>query len=158
MYNIEKANRIYKEKMLEDSRFAEKIIDDFREKMPEIFAKTMFEKEFGCHIVDKDMYEEAVSLLKWSDDRGYGAKWTVEEIQNSGINFEKTDYYPLDFAYVVNMLYSDYGHIFTDPNYYFKMAVAYLEDPDYFGKADERAYKNAIKRIEYNAKKLSPNS
>ena len=28
-------------------------------------------------------------------------------------------------------------------------AKAYLEDPDYMGKPDERAYKNAIKRIEY---------
>ena len=35
---------------------------------------------------------------------------------------------------------------------YLKMAKMYLTDPDYPGKADERAYKNAIKRIEYYEK------
>ena len=152
MYNIEKAEKIYNERLKEDSNYPQRFMDRFREKMPEEFAKTIFEEEFGCHIVDKEMYEKAVSYLVWSDDRGMGAKWSSEDIQKlSGVDFEKKDYYPLDFAYVVNMLYSDYGHIFTDANYYFKMAMAYLEDPDYCGgKADERAYKNAVKRIKYH--------
>ena len=150
MYDIEKADKIYSEKLMEDKKFAEKLIDKFREKMPEEFVKTMFEEEYGCHIVNEDMYDEAVSLLKWSDDRCSGAKWSVEDILKlANINFREKDYYEFDYAYVVNMLWSDYGHIFTETSYYLKMAKAYLEDPDYMGKSDERAYKNAVKRIEY---------
>jgi len=150
MYDIEKADKIYSEKLMEDKKFAEKLIDKFREKMPEEFVKTMFEEEYGCHIVDRSIYDEAVSLLKWSEDRGSGAKWEVEDILKlSNIDFSNKDYYEYDYAYVVNMLWSDYGHIFTEPSYFLKMAKAYLEDPDYMGKPDERAYKNAIKRIEY---------
>ena len=78
------------------------------------------------------------------------AKWNVDTIVKlSGIDFEKTDFYEYDYAYVVNMLYSGYCEIFTDTTYYLKMAKMYLTDPDYPGKADERAYKNAMKRIEY---------
>ena len=150
MYDIEKADKIYSEKLMEDKKFAEKLIDKFREKMPEEFVKTMFEEEYGCHIVDRSIYDEAVSLLKWSEDRGSGAKWEVEDILKlSNIDFSNKNYYEYDYAYVVNMLWSDYGHIFTEPSYFLKMAKAYLEDPDYMGKPDERAYKNAIKRIEY---------
>ena len=59
------------------------------------------------------------------------------------------DYYEYDYAYVMNMLWSDYCNIFTETSYYKKMAKSYLEDPDYMGKADERAYHNAMKRIKY---------
>ena len=64
-------------------------------------------------------------------------------------NCEKSDFYQYDHADVLNMLYSDYCEIFTDTTYYLKMAKMYLTDPDYPGKADERAYHSAIKRIEY---------
>ena len=53
------------------------------------------------------------------------------------------------YAYVVNMLWSDYCYVFSDTSYYIKMAKMYLMDEDYPGKADERAYHSAIKRIEY---------
>lgn len=150
MYDIEKADKIYAEKLMEDPKFAEKLMDKFRDKMPEEFVKTMFEEEYGCHIVDRSIYDEAVSLLEWSENRGSGAKWSVEDILKlANIDFSNKNYYEYDYAYVVNMLWSDYGHIFTEPSYFLKMAKAYLEDPDYMGKPDERAYKNAIKRIEY---------
>lgn len=58
-------------------------------------------------------------------------------------------YYELDFAYVMNMLWSDYCNVFSDPVYYIKMSVNYLEDSDYMGDPSERAYKNAKKRIKY---------
>lgn len=150
MYDIEKADKIYAEKLMEDPKFAEKLMDKFRDKMPEEFVKTMFEEEYGCHIVDRSIYDEAVSLLEWSENRGSGAKWSVEDILKlANIDFSNKNYYEYDYAYVVNMLWSDYGHIFTEQSYFLKMAKAYLEDPDYMGKADERAYKNAIKRIKY---------
>lgn len=79
-----------------------------------------------------------------------GAKWTVADIVNkSGIDFEKKGYTERDYAYVVNMLYSDYGSKIKDPELLLDMAVMYLEDDDYPGYACERAYKNAKKRIHY---------
>ena len=150
MLNIDKADKIYEAKMREDSRFADRFIKKFRNLMPDIYIRTMYEEEFGCHIVDRSLYEEAVSLLEWADDKGYGAKFDVDEIlKMSNIDFSNKNYYEFDYAYVVNMLWSDYGHIIPELNYILKMAKAYLEDPDYMGKADERAYHNAIKRIKY---------
>lgn len=152
MFNMENADKIYDEKMRKDPRFAEKFIKKFRNLMPEIYTKAMYEEEYGCHIVDTKLYDDAISLLEWSDDKGYGAKWDVKTILKlSDIDFdsEEIKFYELDYAYVVNMLYSDYCHIFTEPTYYLKMAKAYLMDSDYPGVADERAYHNAIKRINY---------
>lgn len=150
MYDLQKANEIYKRKLSENPNFYKELVEEWREDMPDNFAEYMLKLEYGCHIVDEDMYNEAVSLLKWIDDKGEGAKWSVEEIDRaSGINFDEKAYYLHDYAYVVNMLWSDYCNIFTDVSYYLKMAKNYLEDADYPGEADERAYKNAKKRIRY---------
>lgn len=154
MFNLEKADKIYEAKMREDSRYADKFIKKFRALMPDLYAKAIYEEEYGCHIVDSSVYEEAVSLLEWFDDKGYGAKFDFDEVLKlSNIDFSNKAYYEYDFAYVVNMLWSDYGHIIPEPNILFKMAKAYLEDPDYMGKADERAYHNAMERIKYFHKK-----
>lgn len=149
MHNLEKANEIYKRKLKEDPEYAIKLIAEWRDEMPEEYIKKMFEEEYGCHIAyNTEMYEEAVSLLKWAGNKGEGEKWSVEDVEKvSGIDFDDKEYYPLDFAYVMNMLYSDYCDIFTETSYYVKMARNYLEDSDYPGEADERAYKNAKKRI-----------
>lgn len=153
MYDLQKATEIYNKHLSEDNNYAKKIVEEWREDMPGNFTEYMFKKEYGCHIVDRNMYDKAVSYFEWSNDKGMGAKWTVEDIDNlANIDFDEKDYYLLDYAYVVNMLYSDYGHIFSDSNYYLKMAKAYLEDPDYCGDPDERAYKNALKRIKYHEK------
>ena len=150
MYDLIKANEIYKEKLENNPKFSHELVLEWRDKMPEQFTKRMYEEKYGCHIVTEEMYDEAVSLLKWQDNRGKGEKWTVDDIiKSSGIDFKNKEYYEYDYAYIVNMLYSDYCHIFSEQGYYLKMAKAYLEDPDYMGNADERAYKNAIKRIEY---------
>lgn len=150
MYDLEKATDIYKNKIKQDPDFAEQIVDIWKTKMPEEFAKFMYESEYGCHIVEKDMYDKAISYLKWSDGEGTGAKWEVDKIVKLvDINFDKTKFTKFDYAYVVNMLYSDYCHIFTDSDYYLKMAKSFLTDEDYPGTPEERAYKNAVKRICY---------
>lgn len=154
MYDLQKATEIYNRKMSENRNFAKEIVEEWREDMPENFAEYMLKLEYGCHIVDVSMYDEAVSYLKWMDDRGTGAKWTVDEIKKaSSIDFDTKDYYLHDYAYVCNMLWSDYCNIFTETSYYLKMARNYLEDIDYCGEPDERAYKNAKKRIKYNREK-----
>lgn len=153
MHNLTKANEILKKKLKENPDYALELVQEWAEDMPEQFIYKMFEDEYGCHIAyNEEMYEEAVHLLKWAGDKGEGAKWTPEQVKDaSGIDFDKKDYYLLDFAYVMNMLYSDFCDIFTDTSYYIKMSRNYLEDPDYMGEADERAYKNAKKRIKYFA-------
>lgn len=150
MYDLQKATEIYNKNLSEDSNYAKEIVEEWRDSMPENFAEYMFRKEYGCHIVDVNFYNKAISYLKWSNGKGMGAKWSVDEIKKvSGIDFDDKDYYLLDFAYIMNMLWSDYCNVFTDSSYYIKMSVDYLEDVDYMGDPSERAYKNAKKRIRY---------
>ena len=147
-YDLIEADKIYKEKLKDDPEYDHKLVMHWKENMPEQFAKRMYEDKYGCHIVDEDLYEEAVGLLKWNGR--HGAKWTVSEISSlSRINFEEKPYYEMDFAYMVNSLYADFCNIFSDASYYIKMAQAYLEDIDYPGNSDERAYHEACKRIDY---------
>ena len=103
MFNLEKADRIYEAKMREDSRFADKFIRKFRSLMPEVYAKTMYEEDYGCHIVDKTLYDEAVSLLESTDEKEYGPKFEFEEINISD-----------DEAFMLNKLAEKSG-IYTVP-------------------------------------------
>lgn len=152
MHNLIKADEIYQE-LKSEGKLVDEMFRIFKEKMPEAYCKLMHLIKYGCHIYDEEMYNEAISHLEWANGKGKGAKWDVDTIVKlSGIDFEKTDFYEYDYAYVVNMLYSDYCEIFTDTTYYLKMAKMYLTDPDYPGKADERAYKSAMKRIDYYEK------
>lgn len=154
MYNLMKADEIYQKKLANNPHYDHELVSEWRKDMPEQFAKKMYEDEFGCHIYTKDMYDKAVSLLVWVDNKGQGPKWEFDDIiKISDIDFDTKEYYEYDFAYVMNMLWSDYCNVFTETSYYKKMAKAYLEDPDYMGKADERAYYNAVKRIKYHEKK-----
>lgn len=150
MHKIEEAIAIYEEEKAKNPDFDSILVMEWRENMPDKFACVMFERKYGCHIVDVDMYTKAVSLFEWVDDRGTGAKWSVEDIEKvSGIDFDDKEYTLLDFAYVMNMLYADNCNVFTDTSYYIKMSKNYLEDNDYMGDPSERAYKNAKKRIKY---------
>ena len=149
----EKALEKYNKLKAENPNLDNEMISTFIEDMPAEAIMLFDRMEYGCHIVDVEMYDKAVSLLKWVDDKGSGAKWSVDDIVKlSGINFEGKPYYEHDYAYAVNMFWSDFCNVFTEPSYYLKMAKNYLEDNDYWGDASERAYKNAKKRIEYNSK------
>lgn len=130
------------------------IFDKMEDIAYQILEEYEIEKEYGCHIGTEEFYDKAVSLLKWVDDKGSGPRWSVNEIiKSSNIDFGRKDYYEYDYAYVVNMLYSDNCNVSELTNSaYLKMAKNYLEDPDYMGEPDERAYKNAVKRIEYARK------
>ena len=124
-------------------------VDDMYSLYPEEVSKMIDELYLGCHIRDEKMYNKAISYFI-NPDGTKGAKWSVADIvYKSGIDFEKKDYTEMDYAYVVNMLYSDYGSKIKDPELLLDMAVMYLEDEDYPGEASERAYKNAKKRIKY---------
>ena len=150
MYDLKKADAIYDEMRAEGKDIVHEIMLVLRDKMPKEYCMLMKIMKYGCHIYNEELYNEAISYLEWANGKGKGAKWDVDTIiKLSDINFEEVKFYEYDYAYVVNMLWSDYCNVFTDTSYYIKMAKMYLMDEDYPGKADERAYHSAIKRIEY---------
>lgn len=91
----------------------------------------LYEHIYGPHFTPWK-YDKAVSKLV-NEDGTYGPHWSIEDvrnvIQNKGIELsEYTDY---DFAYALNMIYSDYyGAIPDSLDYYVKMAKAFLLDKD----------------------------
>lgn len=137
-----------------------KLIEKHPDKVYE-FAKNMYyeygeeildfidEQLEGCHIRNEKIYDKATELFV-NPDSTKGAKWDIDDIvTESGIDFNKTKFTEFDYAYTVNMLYSDYGDIIKNTDIIMKMAVKYLTDNDYFGDPTERAYKNAKCRIHY---------
>ncbi len=86
---------------------------------------------YGPHFTEWK-YEKAVSKLQ-NADGSHGPHWSVSDITNyaksHGIEF--THFNEWDFAYAVNVMYSDYYD--TVPNTvdtYMKMAKAFLTDKD----------------------------
>lgn len=150
MHDFTEAMQIYAEEKAKTPNYDTILVSEWRELMPEQFTRKMLKKKYGCHLIDIGTYNEAVSLFDWVEDKGHGAKWSVDDIKRvSGIDFDTKDYTVLDFSYVMNMFWSDNCNVFTDSGYYIKMAKNYLEDPDYMGNSSERAYHDAIKRINY---------
>lgn len=104
---------------------------------------------FICHIKDKKCYEEYVSYFK-NFDGTKGAHFSLDTLRQkiSNIDFDKKDYTFFDFAYTINMRYSDDGDLMSFENLV-KSAKRYLEDPDYPGDPSERALEDAKEREEY---------
>lgn len=150
MYDLAKADEIYRKKKEEHHDYDHQLVMMWRDKMPEDFSEHMYREEYGCHIFSEEMYDEAASYFV-NPDGSHGPHWSVMTIKaKSGIsNFEEKNYTVYDYAYVVNMLYSDYGNIFTEPSHYLRMAKNYLTDADYYGKPEERAYHDAKARIKF---------
>lgn len=145
-YDLIEADKIYKEKLSKDPEYDHKLVIHWKENMPEQFAKRMYEDKYGCHIVDEDLYDNAVSKLVWNGR--HGAKWTVDEILSlARINFDEKPYYEMDLSFMVNYLYAKFNNIFSDASYYLKMAQACLEDINGTDKPDESAYHIATEII-----------
>lgn len=100
-----------------------------RKHEPETFSVLqglMYDCIYGLHF-NEWSYENAVSKLK-NRDGTEGAHWSLEEIGEipSGKPYNR-----YDFAYVMNMMYSDYyGSVPNDTDTYRKMAYAFLDDVD----------------------------
>ncbi len=127
----------------------EEMLYEWYQKMPEQAEISINEILYGKHINNDKMYHLAVKFLK-NNDGSEGCHWSLDAVENkANIDFDRKPYTLYDYAYAMNMLYSDYGNIFNDTSYFLKMAKNYLEDTDYMGDASERAYIDAYERIEY---------
>ena len=104
---------------------------------------------YGAHIRDLETYTKAINTLENKTGEPV-PKWDYNGIKNKvNIDFTETDYTCFDFAYWMNMKYSDYGEITQDFSTYVKYTLADLEDDDYQGDSSERAYYDAMEKINY---------
>ena len=112
-------------KILEENPFKmmeilEEMHDDWGESVEEYFCK---------HIASEKQYDKYTKYIK-NFDGTTGPYWTVAQVkEKSGLDFSTKDYTCYDFAYVVNMIYSDIGD-YTPPEHIFKSAKRWLEDTD----------------------------
>jgi len=104
---------------------------------------------YGAHIRDIDTYNKAIATLENKTGEPV-PKWEYQSIKNKiSVDFADTDYTSYDFAYWMNMKYSDYGEITQDFSTYVKYTLADLDDDDYQGDSSERAYIDAMEKINY---------
>lgn len=123
-----------------DRQMVEKFIDE----MPDEAYKVFSEYE---HITSLSFYKRAVAALEWKNHKGSGDKWRMEKIiELSGIDFNTKKYTIYDYAYWVNMLYSDHLDL-VDASVYLEWAKDDLEDIDYEGDPSTRAYEHACKKL-----------
>lgn len=100
-------------------------------KNPEAIESVLETVDEDGHITNRQKYDEAVQRLKWSNDKGHGERWKLEDLEKwSKIDFKNADYTKYDFAYLVNMLYAKCCKEFTDMSYFVKIAKCLLEDDD----------------------------
>ncbi len=142
MYDLQTADRLFKEMMAEDPRFAEKLIMDFRKTMPEEYSKTIYCKRFGKHIIDMEQYKIGLSFIKGQN----GQKpqiWSIEDaekILSSYIkDYESEDFYKYDAFLWLNVRRNDYPRI-NDANEIAYIVYEDLHDEDLPSDPSERAF------------------
>ena len=127
-------------KMLEEAThqqlkgFVADQFDRLKESMPKLYREMeceLYEAIYGNHFTSWK-YEWAVSKLE-NKDGTKGPHWTLEQISEyvkpRGIPTAAYNIY--DFAYAMNVMYSDYfGTVPDNVDTYFKMAKAFIEDKD----------------------------
>lgn len=144
----EKALNKYKELKKDNPNIDNELIMTIIDQMPQEAICVFDYMLYGYHIVSKEMYEDAVDCLV-NQDGSKGAKWSLTEIENKiNIDFDNKDYTLMDYAYTLNMKYSDIGDLIST-DMLMKIAKRYLEDKDYYGDPSERAYFDAKERIKY---------
>lgn len=133
----DKANYILKNNPYKMMEVLEEMHEDWGESIEEYFCP---------HITNQKQYEKYTKDIKNFDETS-GPHWTVEQIkEKSGLDFSTKKYTCYDFAYVVNMFYSDWGDIWETEKI-FKGAKRWLEDKDSgIEDASTRAYKDGKAR------------
>lgn len=127
-------------KMLNDAKpeqlksFLSDQLDELKRTMPELYEQMeceLYEHIYGPHFTSWK-YDEAVSDLK-NEDGTVGPHWTAEQITEyaKAHGLQYRGYNEYDFAYVMNMVYSDYrGAVQDSTDAYFMLARAFIEDND----------------------------
>ena len=144
MYDLETADKIFTEMLMENPDFAKKLVKEWRTRMPQEYARTMFLAKWGCHITTKEFYNKGLKFIT-NDDSKPIEPWSVEDILNIAknyINIHDEDFYDLDLAMMVNILKGDIYNIVKDIDKIVLIAIKFLTDEDYpFSDPSERAYK-----------------
>lgn len=115
--------------------FMDEEFNELKESMPRLYKDMemkLYEHIHGQHF-NKRMYECAVKGMK-NEDGTTGPHWAFDDIiavaKSKGVTFNKK-YNEYDFAYAMNMIYSDFSEVMSGSNDNFvKMAKAFLEDRD----------------------------
>lgn len=127
-------------KMLEEATheqlksFLSEQFDRLKRLMPELYEdmeEDLYEHIHGNHFTSWK-YECAVSKLE-NQDGSVGPHWSVEDVVSvaKAKNIEFQRYNEYDFAYAMNMLYSDYfGAVPDSVESYLKLTKAFLDDKD----------------------------
>lgn len=127
-------------KMLEDATheqlksFVKESFDELKRSMPDLYDAMeceLYQHIYGPHF-NKWKYECASSELK-NEDGTEGPHWSVEQItdyaRSHGASYRNYNEY--DFAFAMNMAYSDYyGAVPDGTESYFRIAKAFIEDKD----------------------------
>lgn len=101
----------------------------------------------GRHIEDEQMYRDAVRNLHWTNGRGNGERYKMEDLMNtSDVDFNQENFTPYDYAYMVNAKYADYGKLSEKQDYYKQMAKDDLHNDSFPERGEERAYYDAMNR------------
>lgn len=104
---------------------------DTNPKMYKDLEYDLYEYIHGLHF-DDYTYAQASACFK-NNDGTKGPHWTIDDIK-SVIKSHGTDlarYNEYDFAYAMNMAYSDfYGAVIDNTETYYKIAKAFLDDKD----------------------------
>ena len=127
-------------KMIEDASleqlksFLRDQFDELKHSMPELYKDMeceLYEHIYGEHF-NQWKYEAAVAALE-NRDGSKGPHWSASDITNyaksHGASYR--GYNDYDFAYAMNMVYSDYYGIVNDTvDTYYRLALAFIEDKD----------------------------
>lgn len=100
-------------------------------KLYEEMEDDLYLKLNGCHF-NEYLYNRVISNLENSDGT-IGGHWQKNQIidyaKSKGLEFKNFNEW--DFAYVMNIMYSDYfGAVIDSTETYFKLAKAFLQDKD----------------------------
>lgn len=89
------------------------------------FVDRLYTSSYGSHF-NEELYREAVELLPT------GEHWSFREIgdytSKKGLKYDD-GFNEYDFAYVMNLLYSEYHEIIANTDMYYAMAKAFLAEP-----------------------------
>lgn len=142
MFDLDTADKFYKEILEENPKFNDELAKEWRENMPMQFAKRIYCERLGKHIVYPEQYEESLQYIKGQN--GEKPKiWSIEEsekiLRKFVNNFNDEDFYKFDAILWLNIKRNDYPKI-DDPDEIGYITYQDLTDKDYFDDPSEKPF------------------